>query len=438
MKILFGKQIEVKKGIDMCCDAVRVSLGHNGKNVLISNGQVVDIINDGVTIAKFVDSKNEVKKAGIRLAQQCAGLTNQKAGDGTTTTLVLLQSLLNKVLDETQIEQPREMRRKILKSVDKVLEKMEIKKATKDDIENIAITASLSQKIGKLVSGIFKKLGNDASISIDSSRYDVLESEIINGYQFQSVNSGLYQEDREEMTDVPVVTFKKAAYKDIEQKIVALNKEGENKILVIASQFTKDIIAIATKFNAAGKFKIALVQERDNCLEDIVGNRFEKVLITQETTTLIGGNGNTKEIVDKLKKKLEKEESSYQKELLEKRISSLTNGVAIITVGGNSEVEREETKLKVEDAINAVKTSLQSGYVKGGGVALKEAGKGEFIEDVCNSVYDQICENSEKKIKVGDNVMDSFLTIKASLQSAASIATSVLTAEVSLIEEDDD
>lgn len=445
MKILFGKDAreKIKTGIDMCSDTVKVSLGHKGKNVLISNGQVVDIVNDGVTIAKFVTTKEEDKLAGIRLAQQCASMTDQIAGDGTTTTLVLLQSFLDELLSETQLEQPRVLRKKVLDSVDSVTDKLDkaSKKVSKNDIESIALTACLDSDIAKIISDIFKKLGNDANITINETRYDTIDGKITEGFQFDSVYKNVYKEDKVELTDIPVAVFpKKAAASDILPKIAALNKDGSNQILVIAGQFSKDLQGLATRFNAKGEFDVHLVENKDINHEDIesLGNKFEKVIIEKNKTTMLGGNGDIKEHVKKLKEKLSKEESSFQKELLEARISSLTSGIAVITVGGKTDVEREERKLKVEDAISATKTSLKHGYVKGGGVALKEAGKGEFIEETCSSIYNQICENAEEDVKIGEEVKDSVLTIKAALRSAASIATSVLTAEAALIEEDEE
>ncbi|MFA6790198.1 MAG: TCP-1/cpn60 chaperonin family protein [Parcubacteria group bacterium] len=443
MKILFDEDAreKIKKGINTCCDVVKVSLGHNGKNVLISNGQVVDIINDGVTIAKFVDSKDETELAGIRLAQQCAAITDQNAGDGTTTTLVLLQSFLREF--EGRIEQPRTLRKMVLDSVDKVIEKLEksAKKVEQKDIENIATTSSLSSDIGNMVAEIFKKLGTDAKITTDETRYNVLESKVIEGYQFDSENANLYQENKEVFENCPVlVCDDKATHANVFPHIQALHKVNETSLVVISKSISKDLIGLATKYNANGQFRVGLVKNKEVNEEDLkaIGNKVKKVIITKENTTLIGGNGDLKSYIKKLKEKYDKEESTFQKELLENRIAKLSSGVAVITVGAPTDVEREEKKLKVEDAINATKTSLKYGYVKGGGIALKEAGKGEFIESICNSIYDQICDNSEESIKVGESVKDSLLTVKESLRSAASIATSLLTAEAALIEENED
>jgi chaperonin GroEL len=444
MKILNGLDArkKIKEGVDICCDAVKISLGHNGKNALISNGEVVDIVNDGVTIAKFVETKDEVQLAGIRLAQQCAAMTNQVAGDGTTTTLVLLQSFLNELLSETQLEQPRELRKKVLDSVEKVIEKLDkqVKAVKPTDIESIATTSCLDPEVGKLIANIFKKLGNDASITLEETRYNTISGKITEGFQFDSKYVNLYKEDKVELLDTPVAIFdKNVTQQDIITKIVALRKEGESQLLVIAGTFAKDIIGAATKFNAQGEFMLHLVQNSELNGDDLrsIGNKVKKAVVTDSSTTLIGGNGDVKKHIETLKEKLAKEESTFQKELLDRRISALTAGVAVITVGGVTDTEREERKLKVEDAINTTKAALAFGYIPGGGIALRDAGRGEFIETVCGSVYKQICENSEEEVKVGKEIKDSILTIKSALRSAASIATSILTAEVALVTEDD-
>lgn len=443
MKILYDKNARegIKKGIDECCDCVKVTLGHNGKNVLTFNGELTEIINDGVTIAKFVESKDETKMAGIRLAQQCASITDREAGDGTTTTLVLLQSALNELLSETQLDKPRKLRKKVLESQAKVIEKLEKsakKVETKEDIKNVATTSSLDPKIGEMIAEIFWKLGKEANITIDETRYDKLEYKIVDGFQFDSKNEAAYSEDKEEYEDMPVIVFDKVVEaSDIVKEVQTLADAKMNKLLIIGRDFTKDARALIFKFRQQQGFYLAAVKNMELNEEDLksLGNRFDRVIVTQETTTLIGGNGDNKDYIKKLQDKKEKEESSYEIEKLDRRISKLLGGVAVITVGGQTDVEREERKLKVEDAIYASRNAYKYGIVKGGGLALKEAGEGEFIETICNAPYAQICENSEEEVEVGEDVVDSLQTVRESLKSALSVATSILTAEAALIVE---
>lgn len=440
-KIFFGKDAreKIQNGINKCVDVVRVSLGMNGKNVLIYNGTTTNIINDGVNIAREVDVKDEIEQAGITLAKQCAQLTNTAAGDGTTTTLVLLQSLLKELLAETQLKKPRELRKQVFSDMKIVLDNLE-KSAFKvkdiKDIENVATTASLNPEIGKMIADIFKKLGKDAKINIEETWKDEIRSEIVDGIQFESRNVALYSDEKEIYYDIPVLVLKKhAEANDLVPRLQILASESEDTLLVIAPEWKKDALALITKFKMQGKFKIAAVKNQEINEDDLLafGNRVKKAIVTRETTTLIGGNGDTENQVKKIREKLANEESKYEREILEERISFLTGGIANIHVGKASDVERVEIKLKIEDAINSSRCAYQEGLVEGGGLALKKAGVGT-LKEVCESPYKQICENSEEEIKIDKNVVDSLKVVKSALKNAVSVATSILTAEAALIE----
>ena len=451
-EIFFGNvaRKKIKEGIDKCVDVVKVSLGHKGRNVLIFNGNTTDIINDGVSIARAVDVKDNTEQAGIMLAKQCASMTNNQVGDGTTTTLVLLQSLLNELINDTQLTPPRELREQIFESTKKVLENLD-KGARKiesiKDIENIALTSSLDPKIAKLIAEIYEKLGQDANIIIQETSRDILESEIVEGIQFDSRNVALYSDEEETYEDIPVVVFKEKAEADnIAEKLRVLTSNGDNEILVIAPQWSKDALALLVQFKMRGTIKVAAVQNNEVNEEDLVafGNRATKVIVTKEKTTLVGGNGNTTEYVKKLKEQYEKEESKFQKELLKKRISFMAGGIAIIHVGKPTDVAREELALKVEDAINAAKSAYDGGITIGAGIALKQAAptgdtEGDRImRIVCESPNKQICENAGETTELQAHVTDSIKVIKSALTNAVSTATSILTAEAALINIDED
>jgi len=363
-EILFGNDArqKIKEGIDKCCDVVKVSMGKDGRNVLIYNGNLTDIINDGVSIARAVEVKDEIEQAGIMLAKQCASKTNNVAGDGTTTTLVILQSLLNELISDTQLVAPRELRAQIQYSLDLVLEQLK-KDATKvkssKDIEKIATTSSLDPKIGKIIAYIHEKLGENANIIIEETEKDVLESELVEGIQFSSQNVALYSDDSEQYFDIPLIIFKeKFEAEDLAKKLQVLAGNGDMEAVVIAPQWDKTALTLITQFKMKGTFKVAAVKNLDTNIEDLeaFGNRAGKVVIDKENTTLIGGNGNVKDYIEKLSTKLDKEESKFNKELLKKRISFLSGGIGIVHVGKPTDVERQEIVLKVEDAINAAKT----------------------------------------------------------------------------------
>ncbi len=448
--ILFGKSAreKIKRGIDRCVDVVKVSMGKSGRNVLIYNGTTTDIINDGVSIAREVEVKDEVENAGITLAKQCASKTNIQAGDGTTTTLVLLQSFLNELVSDTQLAEPRKLRREVRKSVDGVikrLDKQAKKVTTKEELKNIALTASLDEDIAEVISEIFWKLGKDANILTTESEYNVLESNIVEGIKFDSVNVALYSDKKEEYEDIPIVVFKKrVSAMDIHEKLKVLAPDN-TQALIIAPQFEKDALALMVQHKMEGRFLVAAVRPNEsekNLEDDIIsyGNRAKRVIVEKGSTTIVGGNGNTEARVKELKEKFDKEESKFQKELLAKRISFLTGGVADIKIGKQTDVERQEYVLKIEDAINSTRNAYQSGYVKGGGVALMDSApkittEGDrIVKKVCEAPKKQLNENVGDTFKVEDSVIDSIQVVKASLLNAESVACSILTTESALIE----
>lgn len=440
-KILFNTdaRLQIKAGIDKCVDVVKVSMGGYGKNVMIYNGQTTDIINDGTSIANAVEVKNEIEQAGIQLAKQCAQQTNIDAGDGTTTTLVLLQSILNEIIGDFQTENPRELREKLFREAIEVLSKIEVKQiAGKQDIYNLALTASLDPKIAWVVADVYEELGKDAQISLEEVNRDVLEKEIIGGMKIDTKRAEskiLNNMEKEVIEDCKVLVLDKASLEEVKP---AVEKLGDTKTLVvIANQFSRQLLLTIMRANVN---IIPLEYTMFNTIEDIkdyVGDEIvDKVIITPESTTIIGGKGKVEDKVKLLKEKLAKEESIYEKENIEKRIAQLLGKVAIIRIGKNTEVERIESYLKLEDALGSVKGAYEMGYCTGGGMALMKAGS-ISSSGIYNAPYKQICENAGKDIKIPDTVIDSFKTVKYSLLNALSTATSILMVEAALIQMND-
>lgn len=448
-KILFGTDARnrIKAGIDKCCDVVKVSLGGYGKNVLIYNGSSTEIINDGVSIAQAVNVKDEIEQAGIQLAKQCANQTNEDAGDGTTTTLVLLQAVLNETITEFQTENPREVRDSLFKEAEEVLAKIDVKHIkSKDDVYNIAYTSSLDKDVASLVSEIYEELGKDAQVSIEETHRNILEKEIVNGMKFETKRAEeklIKVEETQTYEDVNVMVVDKAdSVDDIQALITVAQSRGKKDAVIIANEFPRNILLSLMQTKS---FNIVPVEYKMfSTIEDVkdyVGTEpVEKIVIEPDKTTIIGGKGDVSEKVKGLKERLEKEESSFEKENLTKRISSLLGRVAIIRVGKNTDVERQEAVLKVEDALGAVKGSYELGYTKGGGKAILEASRGqsERFEKICEAPYKQICANAGFEVEIPETVIDSFKTVKHSLLNAISTGTSILTAEAALIEERDD
>lgn len=440
-KIILGLESRklLKKGVDLCADVVKVSMGGHGKNVAIYNGATTEVINDGVSIAREVNQKDESLQAGVQLAKQCAEKTDRDAGDGTTTTIVLLQALLKEIITDFQTESPRIIRERLYKEAEAVISRLkpqEIK--TKEDIYNIALTSSLSEDVARVLSDIFDKLGKTAKVTVQEVNDERLDYEIVEGMQFETKNLTdnilQVQEEKVVLENVPVVYVDKAeTTDDIQQKLSLYS--GVKDIVVIANQFSRPVLLAMMSPN----LKFYPLQNKDfNNKEDIpvyVGDKLvDRVIITKDNVTIIGGKGDKTTHIESLRKKRGDAESEYDKELIDKRIASLTSGVGLVKIGKATDAESGEAVLKVEDAINAVKSAMEAGYVKGGGVALMEAGKGGVLEKVCEAPHSQIVENGGSN-EIPDTVIDSYKSVKHSLLNALSTACSILTVEAMLVEE---
>jgi chaperonin GroEL len=452
-KILFGNDArqQIKNGIDKVCDVVKVSLGAQGKNVLIYTGTHTEVINDGVSIAEAVDVKDETEMAGIQLAKQCANKTDEDAGDGTTTTLVLLQFILNEIIQPIQTEDPRIVRDRLFKEAQEVLDKVDVKQIeTKEDIYNLANTASLDSNIATIVSDIYNELGKDAQVSVEETYRTVLEKEILNGIKFESKKADRFSEDKQIIEDCDVMVLDKVeTIDDLQEGVKRAVTKGNKYLLAIANSFShSSLVSIMglRDFNIVPvEYKMFAAIED---LRDYAGETVKKVIIEPSFTTIIGGSGNATEKIEKLKEKLAKEESAYERENIEKRIAQLGGKITVIRVGKDTDVARHEAVLKIEDALGTIKGAYETGYCKGGGMALREAvthatpKKGLAVSqsmwNICESPYQQICANAGGEIEIPDTVIDSFKTVKHSLLNALSTATSVLMVEAALIKENDD
>jgi len=445
-KILFGNDARqrIKKGIDKCVDVVKVSMGGQGRNVLIYNGVSTEIINDGVSIAREVNAKDEIEQAGIQLAKQCANQTDEDCNDGTTTTLVLLQSILNEIITDFPVGSPREIRENLFKEANEILAKIPVKQIeTMDDVYNLALTSSLDKDVAKIVQEIYAELGKDAQISIEETSRDVLEKEITKGMRFDSKKADKLSEEKQIIEDCSVLVLDKAeTLEEIQQAVAKSSQAGEKNLLVIANSFSRPILIsiMATRDFNIIPIEYKMFSPMDD-VKEYAGDKVEKAIITQDSVTLIGGNGDALKRIEALEAKLATEESTYEKENLEKRIAQLKGKIAVIRVGKNTDVARTEAVKKVEDALGAVKGAYELGYTNGAGKALHEAcsNSSEVMQRICEVPYRQICDNAGvDELEVPETMIDSYKTIKFSLLNAMSTATSILMVESALIQESDD
>lgn len=447
-KIIFGtdSRNQIKAGVDTVCDVVKVSLGKYGKNVLIYNGTSTQVINDGVSIAQAVNVADETQQAGIQLAKQCANQTNEDAGDGTTTTLVLLQAVLKEIVSDIQVGNPREIREKMFEEARETLAKIKVSQIKgKKDVYNLAYTSSLDEQVATLVSEIYHELGKDAQVSIEETAMDVLAKEIVHGMKVETKRADRVLAPLEETLiyeDVDVMVVDRAdSLDDIRNMVKHVEDRGKACLVIIANSFGPGIISSISAARGIDIIPLEYKMFKDiEDVKDFVGiEAVGKVVIEPEFTTLIGGKGDVAVKVQGLRDRMKKEESVYTKEELEHRISSLLGRVAIIKVGKATDVARQEAVLKVEDALGAVKGAYKEGYTIGGGLALKNAAKGqsEGFARICAAPYEQICANAGRAIDIPKEVVDSFATLKHALMNAISTGTSILTAEAALIEIED-
>lgn len=437
----------IKEGIDLGCDVVKVSMGNYGRNVIIYNGSKTEVINDGVSIINAIKIKEDVHQAGIELAKECAKKTDEEAGDGTTTTLVLLQAVLKEVLSGIETEAPRLVRDRLMKEAEAILKKIKVMKIkSKDDIYNIAYTSSLDSEVANSITNIYEELGEDCQVSIEETSRNVLEVDIQNGVKFESKKAEdklLLTEDKIVLEDVYVLVTDKVEDVSLVQEYVAKTVQGGgNSLVVVANQFSRPVLLdmIGAKNFTIHPIEYKMFNPIED-LKDYVGEgKLKKVIITGENTTVIGGTGDVTEKVRLLKEKLEVEESQFEKDNIQKRISAMLGKVAIIRVGKNTDVERNEAVLKVEDALGSVRGAYSMGYCKGGGSALYEASRdaSEQMQNICEAPYKQIRENAGFDFETPETAIDSFKTVKLSLMNALSTGTSILTSGAALIEYEDE
>lgn len=410
----------LKRGVNKVSNAVRVTLGPKGRNVVLDKGfGAPAVTNDGVTIAKEIELKNKVENIGAELVKEVAEKTNSAVGDGTTTAVILASEMINEGLKyiATGIN-PMGIRRGI-ESAAKLLAE-EIKKNSiqiKNNKEKIVAVASISAEskdMGRMIAEIIEEVGHEAPITVEESQTLGLEKEVVKGMQFDEGFISPYM-----MTDAEsliaefkdpyiLITDKKisaiaeivplmekmvnAGKKDL--VILAEDVEGEALATLIVNKLKGSFNALAVKTPGFGDRKkevmadlAALVggeivsEELGLKMENVELNMLGqagKVIADKDKTTIVSGKGKIKDIkarISAIKKELERTESDFDKEKLEERLAKLSGGVGVIKVGAATEAEMKYKKDKLEDALNATKAAIEEGIVPGGGVSLVHAAK---------------------------------------------------------------
>ncbi len=405
---------KMKAGADALADAVKVTLGPKGRNVVIDKKfGAPQVTKDGVTVAKEVELEDRFENMGAQMVKEVASKTNEQAGDGTTTATVLAQAIINVGLKNvTAGANPMDLKRGIDKAVAAVVAnlKKQSKKVGNDysKIEQVGtVSANNDATIGKLIADAMSKVKGDGVITVEEAKGTETEVKVVEGMQFdRGYISPYFMTNPDKMETVLddcylLITDKKiSTMKDLLPILEPIAREGKS-LLIIAEDVDGEALTTLVVNKLRGTLKIAAVkapgfgdrrkemlqdiatltgaivvsEERgftlENTTPDMLG-KAEKVTITKDNTTIVGGAGIKEDIADRvaqIRKQIETTTSDYDKEKLQERLGKLAGGVAVLYVGAGSEIEMKEKKDRVEDALNATRAAVEEGYLPGGGVA---------------------------------------------------------------------
>ncbi|MBR4660949.1 MAG: chaperonin GroEL [Bacteroidales bacterium] len=408
----------MKEGADALANAVKVTLGPKGRNVVIDKKfGAPQVTKDGVTVAKEIELEDRFQNMGAQMVREVASKTNDQAGDGTTTATVLAQAIINVGLKNVAAgANPMDLKRGIDKAVAAVVEDLK-KQSTEvgDDFSKIeqvgTISANNDNSIGKLIADAMAKVKKDGVITVEEAKGTDTEVKVVEGMQFDRGYISAYfmtnPDKMEAVLEQPaiLITDKKiSTMKDLMPILEPIAREGRS-LLIIAEDVDGEALTTLVVNKLRGALKIAAVkapgfgdrrkemlqdiatltgavvvsEERgftlENATPDLLGHA-EKVVIDKENTTIVNGSGDKEAIADRaaqIRKQIAATKSDYDREKLQERLGKLAGGVAVLYVGAASEVEMKEKKDRVEDALNATRAAVEEGIIPGGGVAFIRA-----------------------------------------------------------------
>src|ERR1035441_5963166 len=419
--VKFGADAREKllRGVDILADAVQVTLGPKGRNVVIDKSfGAPRTTKDGVTVAKEIELSDKFENMGAQMVREVASKTNDAAGDGTTTATVLARAIVREGAKSVAAGMnPMDLKRGIEKAVDAVVAELKKRSKKVKDNEEIAqvgtISANGDSEVGKMIAEAMAKVGNEGVITVEEAKSQETELDVVEGMQFdRGYISPYFITNADKMT----AELEDAAILIHEKKLTSLQPmlpileaivQSGRPLLIIAEEIEGEALATLVVNKLRGGLKVAAVKapgfgdRRKAMLEDIaivtggqvisedIGIKLEnvkmtmlgtakKVRIDKDNTTIIDGAGKKNDIqarVAQIKAQIEEATSDYDKEKLQERRAKLAGGVAVIRVGGSTEVEVKERKDRVDDALNATKAAVEEGIVPGGGTALLYASK---------------------------------------------------------------
>lgn len=417
-EIRFSKDVRdaMLKGVNTLADAVKVTIGPKGRNVVLDKGYGSPLItNDGVSIAKEIELEDTFENMGAKLVYEVANKTNDVAGDGTTTATILAQSMIQNGLKAVEKGANPVLMREGIDYASKEVAKYILDKShiveTSNDIESVATISAGDQEIGKIIAQAMEKVGRDGVISVDESNSFDTELEVAEGMQYDKGYVSPYMvSDREKMTvdlDNPMIMVTDQKINTIQEILPILEQvmQANKSLLLIADDFEQEVISTLVVNKLRGTFNVVATKapgfgdNQKEILQDIAiltNAKFyskdlnmnlkdmqmdelgsaKKVHITKDHSTMIGGAGEKDAIdqrVHEITQQMNNSKTEYDKKNYAERLGKLSNGVAIIKVGGATESELKEKKLRIEDALNATKAAVSEGIVMGGGVTLVNA-----------------------------------------------------------------
>jgi chaperonin GroEL len=507
------------RGVNILANAVKVTLGPKGRNVVIEKSfGAPRSTKDGVSVAKEIELSDKFENLGAQLIREVASKTNDKAGDGTTTATVLAQAI---VVEGTKSVaagmNPMDLKRGVEKAVLKVVEEIKNtskKVTTNQEIAQVgAISANGDKEIGDMIARAMEKVGNEGVITVEEAKSLETELDVVEGMQFDRGYLSPYfitnADKMEVQLEDPLILLSEKKLSSLQPLLPVLEAvvQSSRPLLIIAEDIDGEALATLVVNKLRGGLKVAAVKapgfgdRRKAMLEDIatltggqlisedLGIKLEnvtidmlgkakKVSITKDDTTIVDGSGEKSEIearIGQIKRQIEDTTSDYDKEKLQERLAKLAGGVAVVRVGGSTEVEVKEKKDRVDDALNATRAAVEEGIVAGGGVALLKASKVldgmkgdnadqdagiQIVRRALQAPIRQIAENSgvEGSIVVGKvmenasptfgfnaqteeyvdmiaaGIIDPAKVVRTALQDAASVAGLMITTEAAIVE----
>ena len=414
-----------KRGVDKIANAVKVTLGPKGRNVVLDKGFGYPIITkDGVTVAKEIELKDKLENIGAELIKEVASKTNDIAGDGTTTATVLAQALVSEGFSAVNSgANPLALKRGMEKAANWVVDYLEKKKqkVTAVNIKEVASISANDETIGKMIADVFNEVGKDGVVTVEESQSAEMSKEMVEGMQIDKGYVSPYMITNAERMEAVfedaqiLITDKKiSSIQDIVPLLEKITKSGKRDLVILSEDLDGDALATLVVNKLRGNFMGLAIKapgfgdRKKEMLEDIAiitggqviseekGMKLEgveltmlgharRIIATKDNTTIIGGKGKKADIdkrVAQLKAQIAKSTSEFDKEKLQERIAKLSGGVAVIKVGATTETEMKEKKFRIEDAVNATRAALEEGIVSGGGVALFEAGRDLNVKSI--------------------------------------------------------